>query len=82
MRILSSEITHARRLRDFGCIEAVVTLLVKTEGRIVPHEVRVLTSVPVHGPAPLRDRLLTSATQLHAMRQRQRPAPIPLRHAA
>ncbi|WP_235829905.1 hypothetical protein [Frigidibacter oleivorans] len=82
MRILSSEITHARRLRDFGCVEAVVTLLVKSEGRVVPHEVRVLTSVPLHGATPLRDRLLTSATQLHALRQRQRPAAATMRQAA
>ncbi|MEI4485558.1 hypothetical protein V8J36_05100 [Frigidibacter sp. MR17.14] len=71
MRVLSAKVTHARRLRDFGRVEALVTLLVKADGRPVPFETRVLTSAPVHGPGALRDRLIGSARMLH---QRQMQA--------
>ncbi len=70
MRILSAHVTHARRLRDFGQIEAIVSLLVKSDGRPVPHEVRVLTAVPISADPgnSLRNRLLDSAQRLHCMR--------------
>lgn len=69
MRILSARVLRARRLRDFGRVEAVVMLLVKAEGQPVPYETRVLTSAPDRAPgaASLRDRLVASAKLLHAM---------------
>lgn len=73
MRILSARVARARRLPDFGRIEAVVSLLVKSDGIPVPYEVRVLTSVPARteGGAGLRERLVASAKILHAMRPEQ-----------
>lgn len=73
MRILSARVIRARRLRDYGRVEAVVLLLVKAEGQPVPYEARILTSAPARAPgaAPLRDRLLASAKLLHAMEPRQ-----------
>jgi hypothetical protein len=68
MRILSARISRAHYLRDFGTVEARVTLLVKGDDRPVPYEVQLLTACAAraNGAAPLRDRLIASAKLLHA----------------
>ncbi|WP_128255115.1 hypothetical protein [Falsirhodobacter deserti] len=67
MRVLSAQIDHARYARDFGMVEAMVTLLIKEEGRPVPFEVRIRTAEPSIGEN-LRQRLLDSAKALYAAR--------------
>ncbi|WP_045388543.1 hypothetical protein [Falsirhodobacter sp. alg1] len=67
MRILSAQIEHARYARDFGQVEAMVTLLVKDEHRPVPYEVRIRTAEPTQGEN-LRKRLLDSASNLYRAR--------------
>lgn len=67
MRILSAQIEHARYARDFGMVEAMVSLLVKENGRPVPFEVHIRTAEPSVGEN-LRQRLLDSAKALYAAR--------------
>ncbi len=67
MRILSAKIEHARNARDFGQVEALVSLIVKEDGRPVPFEVRIRTAEDSHGDH-LRERLIDSAKSLYLAR--------------
>ncbi|SFP37251.1 hypothetical protein [Tranquillimonas alkanivorans] len=64
MFILDSEITHARRDRDFGRVEAEVALLAKTRSGQPPHAIRLRTNVPARGSESLRVRILRDAARL------------------
>lgn len=64
MIVLETTISNVHRNRDFGMIEANVTFFAKTQAGQPPHPVRIWTHVPVHGAAPLRDRLIGEAVHL------------------
>jgi hypothetical protein len=64
MLVLESRISHVARNRDFGMVEACVTLIAKTQAGQPAHPLRLLVHVPVRGHAPLRQRLTAEATGL------------------
>ena len=68
MRILSARVTTIRVNRASARIEAVVVLLVETNGGVA-REMRIPTSAPITAPgaAPLKDRLIASAKLILAM---------------
>jgi hypothetical protein len=68
MRIISAQVEHARYARDFGQVEATVSLLIKDLGRPVPYVVRLFTTEPARGTEPLRKRLEDSAKALYLAR--------------
>ncbi|WP_099827070.1 hypothetical protein [Oceaniglobus indicus] len=72
MIVLESIISHVSRNRDFGMIEARVTLFAKTHKGQPPHPVRIRTHVPARGNAPLRQRLVAEATLLAAFLRREK----------
>jgi hypothetical protein len=63
MIVLESRISNVTRNRDFGMVEARVTLFAKTIAGQPPHDVVVNTHVPARGPN-LRARLIASAIGL------------------
>lgn len=63
MIILESSVSKAIRNRDFGMVEAHVTLFAKTIAGQPPHNVVVRTHVPVRG-GNLRARLIADAIGL------------------
>lgn len=64
MRIIEARIEHARYARDFGQVEAMVSFLIKEEGRPVPHVIRIRTAEVARANLPLRQRLIASAKGL------------------
>lgn len=64
MIILDACIRHARRDRDFGRVEAIAELVVKTRAGQPPRRLTLRTNVPARGDAPLRERLLEDARLL------------------
>ncbi|MBJ3761382.1 hypothetical protein ILP92_01270 [Maribius pontilimi] len=63
MIVLDSKIGDVHRDRDFGRVEANVTLWIKRPGQPVrPATIR--TNVPVRGHDPLRLRLIQDAARL------------------
>lgn len=73
MRIISAHVEHARYARDFGQVEATVSLLIKDDWRPVPYIQRIFTVEPARGPEPLRERLEHSAKALYLARQTSLP---------
>lgn len=63
MIVLEARVMHARRNRDFGCVEAFVELIVKQSG-YPARRVTVRTNQPTKGPLPLRQRLHNDAALL------------------
>jgi hypothetical protein len=64
MIVLQSTIDRVHRDRDFGRVEATVTLVAKTQTGQPPRLVRIRTSVPARGVVPLRERLIQDAVRL------------------
>ncbi|SMX46155.1 hypothetical protein [Actibacterium lipolyticum] len=68
MRILNARVKKARYARDFGMVEAIVTLLVKDTLRPVPYEMDVMAFAPrdMHRkPGALRSYLIEHAKKLN-----------------
>ncbi|SFG88072.1 hypothetical protein SAMN04488020_104278 [Palleronia marisminoris] len=63
MIVLDAAFDHVRRDRDFGRVEAYVTLLIKRAGEAA-RPVRVRTNVTDRGTQTLRVRLLENAASL------------------
>ena len=63
MRVLEANLSDIRYDADFGRVEAAVTLLIKSPG-IPARPIRVKTNQPLHGSAPLQDRLISDAIRL------------------
>ncbi len=66
-RVLSTEIVHARRCRDFGRIEARVQIVFQESANTPPRMTEVLTNAPASAgrtPGRLRQRLLRDAVTL------------------
>lgn len=63
MMILDAKISRVTRDRDFGMIEARVTLLAKTQTGQPARPITVLTHAPARA-ADLRARLIADATHL------------------
>ncbi|WP_139250790.1 hypothetical protein [Palleronia salina] len=63
MVILDADLSRVRRDRDFGRIEALVSLWVKESGRPV-RPIRLTTNVPIRGNGPIRARLIQDAAAL------------------
>lgn len=63
MIVLDAAFENVRRDRDFGRVEAAVTLFIKRAGQAV-RPVRVRTNVADRGTDPLRVRLLENAASL------------------
>jgi hypothetical protein len=63
MIVIDATFSDVTRSRDYGRVEAIVSLLVKTVGRPV-RNVSVRTSVSDRGDAPLRHRLIRDAARL------------------
>ncbi|WP_102108561.1 hypothetical protein [Oceaniglobus roseus] len=61
MLVLETKISRVRRDRDFGQIEARVTLFAKIQAGRPAHPISVLTHVPARGDRPLRERLIEDA---------------------
>ena len=70
MMILDSEITHVHRDRDFGRVEALVTLFVKQRGQPV-RPLRIRTHMAPQSEGSLRQRLVADAARLaeHVVRR-------------
>jgi hypothetical protein len=79
MIVLESAISHVRRNRDFGVVEARVTLLAKTHRGHPPHRVSILTHAFPKGNDTLRKRLIDDAIRtatFRTLRQAERFAPL------
>ena len=63
MLVVDAEMKNVRRNRDFGRVEALVTLFVKQRGQPI-RPLRIRTNVADHGSEPLRARLLADAARL------------------
>jgi len=63
MIVIETNISHVTRNRDFGMVEARVTLFAKTKAGQPPHSVIVTTHVPARG-GNLRARLIADAIGL------------------
>ena len=79
MIILQADISKVRRNRDFGRIEAVVSLVAKVQAGQPPTMIRLRTSVPTRGDLPLRQRLKADAARLARF---MRPHPVKRRKTA
>ncbi|WP_226780224.1 hypothetical protein [Oceaniglobus trochenteri] len=64
MIVLETRISNVHRNRDFGMVEARVTLLAKTRTGHPPHLISVHAHVPARGKAPLRDRLVADGKMI------------------
>lgn len=64
MNIFESSISNVKRNRDFGMVEARVTLIAKTRPGQPVHPITLRTHVPERGDGPLRDRLVADAALL------------------
>lgn len=82
MLVLESKISKASYARDFGRVEARVSLLVKTRQGEVPHWIHLRTSQPRHGRGPLRQRLTEDAVRLARQMQRFGHSTTPHQRAA
>lgn len=80
MIVLDAAFDHVHRDRDFGRVEANVTLFIKRAGEAI-RPVRVRTNVMERGEQTLRVRLLENAASL-AEYVMSREAPGEMDHAA
>jgi len=64
MRVLESRITGMAYDADFGRVEAAVSLVIKPGAGHPARTVRLRTSQPLTGAAPLEDRLTSDAIRL------------------
>lgn len=79
MKILNAAVRRARRDRDFGRVEAEVTVLLRDTPHSPPRVETIRTSVPAKSPRSdlsLRERLIEDATSLVVLfnsTQRKKP---------
>lgn len=64
MDIVKADITQVQRDRDFGRVEAWVTLDMRYHPALPVRHERVLASIPAHGNGKLRTRLIDEAKRV------------------